>query len=156
MRLIFLTTTLVCLFATHLSAQQKNFTLSDLASSPAVITKLDWLMIKAEVRVMRDEQSVSDVGWPTYYYDKAENSLSASAFVNPKWWEHADTKTAKEELNSRGTLYYSTMFYSDSQLLPLIKNKATGCQVRFFTWGKSPNPIVLATYLADKGELILK
>jgi len=156
MRLILLTTTLVSLLATPLSAQQKKSTLSDLASSPAVITRLDWLMIKAQVQVMKDTQPVSDVGWPTYYYDKAENALSASAYVNPKWWEHADAKTAKEELNSKGMLYCSTVFYSDPQLAPLIKNKATGCQVHFYTWGKSANRIDLATYLADKGELILK
>jgi hypothetical protein len=156
MRLILLPAILLFLLATPPSAQQKKFTLSDLASSPAVITKLDWLMIKAQVQVMKDTQPVPDVGWPTYYYDKAENTLSASAFVNPQWWERADTKTAKEELNSKGMLYCSTVFYSDPQLAPLIKNKATGCKVHFYTWGKSANRIDLATYIADKSELILK
>jgi hypothetical protein len=142
------------LLAIPVSAQQKKSTLSDLASSAALITKLDWLMMRAEVQVMKDTQPVPDIGWPTYHYDKAQNELWASAWVNRQWWEHVDTKTGKEELTSKGALYCATVFYSDPQLAALLKTNATGCKVDFYTWDKGNR--ILATYIADKSELNLK
>jgi len=139
-----------------LGAQQKKNALSDLASSNAVITKLDWLLLKAQVQVMRNTQSVSNVGWPMYHYDQSSSVLWVSVFVNDKWWAHADTKTAKEELSSKGMLYCSTPFYSDPKLESLIKNKTTGCEIHFYTWGKTANRVDLATYFADRDELVLK
>jgi hypothetical protein len=146
----------VSLLSTPLTAQQKRSALSDLSSSAAVITKLDWLMIKTQVEMMISNQPVSDVGWPTYHYDKAQKSLWATVFVNPKWWQNADINTVKQEFSTRGMLYCTAVFNSDSQLASLIKSRETGCEVYFYTLGKTANRIDLATYLADKSELILK
>jgi len=138
-----------------LGAQQKKNALSDLASSTAVITKLDWLLLKAQVEVMRQTQPVSDVGWPMYHYDQSSSVLWASVFVNDKWLAHADTKTANKELRSKGITYCSTPFFSDPKLESLFKNKATGCAVLFYTWGKTKR-VDLATYFIDTDELVLK
>lgn len=155
-RVIVLAMVLSCLIATPLAAQQKRSTLSNLASSPAVISKLDWLMLKAEVEAMRASQPVSDVGWPSYHYDKSGNVVRAFVFVNPQWWQHANIKTVKEKLSEEGGLYSSTLFYSVPQLGALLKKDATRLEVHFYTWSKTANQIELATYFYEKGELILK
>lgn len=138
------------------TAQQRKPTLADFASTKADITKLDWVLLKAEVEVMKSTQAVSDVGWPSYGYDRSQNRLWANVFVNDRWWAQADTKTAKDKLELNGMLYCSSPFLVDQQLEDFIKNKATGCEVNFYTWGRKGDRTDLATFFADRSILILR
>jgi hypothetical protein len=51
---------------------------------------------------------VSDVGSPTYGFDRSQNFLWANACVSSLWWGQADMKTAKDKLESRG-IYFQKM-----------------------------------------------
>jgi hypothetical protein len=142
-------------------AQRRQVTLADLASSKADITSLDWVLVKAQIEVMSSTQPIADVGWPAYRYDTSENRLWANVFVNGRWWVQADTKTAKDTLESTGMLDCMAPFSYDPRLESLIKGNKTRCAVNFYTWRTKPvssgSPrLELATYFADRSELVLK
>jgi hypothetical protein len=96
------------------------------------------------------------VGWPTHAYDRSQNRLIANVFVNDRWWSQADTKTAKDELQSNGSLYCVRPFFVDPQLEHLVPSKRTGCEVNFYNHKAGRRRVVVATFFADRDELVLR
>lgn len=135
-------------------SQSRTSSLVDFSSAQAQITRLDWILLKAEVATMRDRLSVKDVGWPSYQYDRIQNQLTAHVFVNNVWWESTDAKTAKDTLRTSGSLYCFSPYFEDNQLRKLVESKTTGCRVD--TFAGSTNRTVLATFFADRDEVVLK
>ena len=135
--------------------QSRTVTLAEVSSARADITKLDWLLLKAEMRAIKDTQPVSDLGWPTYVFDRPQNRLVANVFVNDRWWSQSDAKTVKDKLQSNGMLYCVSPFAMDQQLEGLVGAKATRCEVNFYTY-KTAERSTLATFFLDRNELVLK
>jgi hypothetical protein len=135
---------------------------SQLADEKIQISKLDWIMLTARVRILEEmaresSRSVSSTGM---HYDRETKRVVVRGFVDPDWIAGAKMNEAKKTLVKQATSYcVDGLSLAEAETGEIIAgtNMKSDCTVHFFTWVARDGKLEtkdIATF--ENNELILK
>ncbi|HEY4052889.1 MAG TPA: hypothetical protein VGL74_04060 [Terriglobales bacterium] len=136
---------------------------SQLADEKIEISKLDWIMLTARIRMLEQtlahesSRTVSSVGMA---YDAEKKRVIVQGFVDPDWIANAKMDDAKGTLRKEATGYcVDGLALAEAEKGEIIagSNMKTDCSVHFFTWVAKNGTLEtkdIATF--ENNEMILK
>ena len=147
----------------QLHSQSQKPSLASLSEQKAEISKMDWLLLKAQIGAfqwMIYHDLTNPVVPMSYWYDPENNRIISSQLVRPEWYREANLEQAKVILTNRAATYCVEFLVSLPivelfQIRPEIKS---ACTVNFYTLATGESGELgrkdIATY--QDGQLILK
>ena len=138
---------------------------SQLADEKIEVSKLDWIMLTARVRMLEQiaahesSRTVSSVGMR---YDAEKKRVVVKGFVDPDWIENAKMDDAKKALLKAATSYcIDGLMLAEAEKGEIVaaasSNLKSDCAVHFFTWITKNGELTtkdIATF--ENGQLVLK
>lgn len=155
-------------FAIRGQAQAPNQGVPDrayqLAGEKMEVSKLDWIMLTARVRLLEtvfaheSGRPASAVGMS---YDRDEKRVVVRGFVDSDWVANAKVDELKKVLLKQGTDYcVDGLMLAEAETGEILAggNVKADCSVHFFTWttGKDGTLTTKDIAVAEGGQLILK
>jgi hypothetical protein len=137
---------------------------SQLAEEKIEVSKLDWILLKARVRLL-EQMAAHDGSRPAsavgMAYDSQEKRVVVKGFVDPDWVAKAKLDEVKKVLLKQSADYCVdglAMAEAEAGEILAGTNAKTDCSVDFFTWttNKSGNLTVKDVATAQGGQLLLK
>lgn len=144
-------------------AHQQSANLNSLASEPATISKMDWILLQTRVHVL--EQALKDdlalsLTSTGYQFNSATGKIHSNVYVNPSWLSQTNFDQVKEAFSRRAAaLCIAPAAANISSILSLMKEPPNQyCSIRFFTIslateGSGINRKDIATY--ENGKLMI-
>jgi hypothetical protein len=108
---------------------------SKLRISEGRYSRMDWILLKAQVDALQETIGTTKVGLPTFRYDRTSDRIIVNAFVNPDWIKTATLESIKDTLNLNGIIYCGRPFLDDDALQVSHKDsQLKHCLVFFYTF----------------------
>ncbi|HEY6348200.1 MAG TPA: hypothetical protein VI636_02200 [Candidatus Angelobacter sp.] len=135
-----------------------------LAEKELRVSKLDWILLTARVRVMEQalaHESSRPATLVGFHYDADRKRAVAKGFLNPEWFSGAKIDQLKSTLQSQGLSYCVDGFgMAEAEAGETLAsgNMGKDCSVDFFTWTTDKTGKIVSKDVAtfESGQIILK